>query len=62
MLINKHIHKQRVTRVSVKAQTDVFMYAKKEQHVQIIAVSNEYTSKILPQDVSIRRLGPLFGL
>jgi len=40
-------------RVSVNAQTVVFMF------VSVIAVSKEYTSKILGQDVSIR---PLFGL
>ena len=50
-------------RVSVNAQTDVFIRPKNRPKtskiVGVIAVSNEYTSKILGQNVSIR---PIFGL
>jgi len=47
--------------VSIKAQMGVFISAKYAQNVQncIITVNNEFTSKILGQDVSTC---PLFGL
>jgi len=51
-----------ISSVSVNAQTDAFTSEKYVQNVQIvgvIAVSHEYTSKILGQDVTIR---PPFGL
>ena len=48
--------------VSVNAQTDINIYVRKigrskaSKIASIIVVSNEYTSKILGQDVSIRPL------
>ena len=44
--------------VSVNAETDVFK-SKTSKNFGVIAVNNEYTYKILGQDVSVR---PLFGL